>query len=58
MPDLGKYTGDVLAAYGVSLAILAVLIGISLVQARRSKQRLQQAEQRAQDRLEKSAAHG
>lgn len=29
MPDLGQYAFEVLAAYGVSLALIAALIGVS-----------------------------
>ena len=29
MPDLGEYAVEVLAAYGVSLALLLVIIGMS-----------------------------
>ena len=36
MPDLGLYTGEVLAAYAGSLALLAVLVGGSIWQARRT----------------------
>ena len=29
VPDLGKYAVEVLAAYGVSLALLVVIVGLS-----------------------------
>jgi heme exporter protein D len=46
MPDLGKYTGTVLSAYAVSLALLALIIGVSWWRSRRIKRRLQDAEAR------------
>ena len=49
IPDLGKYTATVLSAYGATLVLLAVLVGISWVQARRSKALLAQVEKRAQE---------
>lgn len=45
MPDLGKYAGAVLSAYGISLLLLAGLIGVSLWRARRVKAQLDRAEQ-------------
>ncbi|MEL6532545.1 MAG: heme exporter protein CcmD [Pseudomonadota bacterium] len=55
MPDLGLYTGEVLAAYAGSLALLAVLVGGSIWQARRVRRRLE-AMERA--RREASQSHG
>ncbi|WP_417247738.1 heme exporter protein CcmD [Celeribacter sp.] len=46
MPDLGKYAADVLAAYGVSFALLIALVWRSLAQSARAKQRLAEAEAR------------
>ena len=46
MPDLGKYTGDVLIAYGVSLLILGGIVLISILRARAVRARLAAAEQR------------
>ncbi|MEM5467952.1 heme exporter protein CcmD [Celeribacter marinus] len=46
MPDLGKYAGDVYAAYGVSLLLLALLIWRSLARSRSVKRRLVDAEHR------------
>lgn len=46
MPDLGKYAGDIYAAYGFTLALLAVLIWLSLVRSHRVKKRLVAAEKR------------
>lgn len=37
MPDLGKYAFEILMSYGLSLGLLAVLIGGSVWQARRVK---------------------
>ena len=46
IPDLGKYAGTVLSAYGVSLALLAVLVAASVIAGRRAARRLQDAEER------------
>lgn len=46
MPDLGEYSGTVLSAYGVALVLLAVIILVTWVQARRVKRRLDAAEAR------------
>jgi heme exporter protein D len=35
MPDLGDYAGAVLAAYGVSIALLGGLVVVSVLRARR-----------------------
>lgn len=37
MPDLGRYAGEVLLAYGASGAILGALIAVTLWQARAAK---------------------
>jgi heme exporter protein D len=37
MPELGKYAGAVLSAYGISLFLLFALIGLSWARARRMK---------------------
>lgn len=44
MPDLGPYAWAVLAAYGVTFVLLAVLVGVSLARARRVKAELQAQE--------------
>ncbi len=44
MPELGKYVVEVLAAYAASLALLAVLVGVSLRRGRAARAALQQAE--------------
>lgn len=46
MPDLGKYAGEVLLAYGVSGVVLALLVGLSILQARRVRRALAEAEAR------------
>ena len=46
MPDLGKYAFDVLAAYGVSLVILAGIVWLSLWQGARARKRLEEAERK------------
>ncbi|WP_417269638.1 heme exporter protein CcmD [Celeribacter sp.] len=46
MPDLGKYAGDVFAAYGISLLLLALLIWRSWARSRAVKKRLKDAEAR------------
>lgn len=46
MPDLGKYAGAVLSSYTVSLALLAVLVLVSVLRARRLKRTLSALEQR------------
>lgn len=46
IPELGKYAGPVLASYGVSLALLALLIVASVLRSRRVKRELEQVEGR------------
>ncbi|RWR06032.1 heme exporter protein CcmD [Paenirhodobacter populi] len=46
MPDLGRYTMTVLSAWGATLALLAVLVGVSLWQAARAKRALGAQEER------------
>ena len=46
IPDLGKYAATVLWAYGVSLALLLIIVWLSVWQARRMKRRLDAAEER------------
>lgn len=48
IPDLGKYQTEVLTAYGLSLGILIVMVGLLILRARRVKSELA--------RLEKSQA--
>ncbi len=40
MPDLGKYADTVLSAYGVSIALLLVLVWLSLRASRKAKEAL------------------
>lgn len=49
MPDLGKYAGEVLLAYGVAGILLAALVLFSIIQGRRVKRALDQAEARRKD---------
>lgn len=46
MPDLGKYSADVLAAYGVSALCLIAIVVLSLRQSARARKNLQDAENR------------
>ena len=46
MPDLGKYTGTVLSAYGVPLMLILGLVVLSLWQSRRARRALEAQEGR------------
>lgn len=46
MFGLDKYTDTVLMAYGVSIALLIVLIGMSLIKSKRIKRDLDEQEAR------------
>lgn len=46
MPDLGRHAVEVLSAYAVSLVILAGIVLLSWLQARRSRAALAAAEAR------------
>ncbi len=46
IPDLGKYTGTVLSSYAVSITLLVLLVGFSLLRARRVRAQLKQIEER------------
>jgi heme exporter protein D len=46
MPDLGKYAFAVLASYGASLALLALIVWASLRRARKVRADLEQVEAR------------
>lgn len=46
MPDLGKYAGTVLGAYGAGLALLVGLVLLTLWQGARVKQALEAVEAR------------
>lgn len=47
MPDLGKYAGVVLGSYAATTVLILALVGLTLWQARRVKQRLAELEARA-----------
>ena len=47
IPDLGKYQDAVLSAYGLSLVLLAAIIGLSVWRARAVKRQLDETEARA-----------
>lgn len=44
MPELGKYAGTVLSAYGASLVLLGLLVVVSWLRARRVKAALEKVE--------------
>ena len=44
IPDLGKHSETVLSAYGISLTLLILVIGISLARGARAKARLTRLE--------------
>ncbi len=44
MPDLGVYAGSVLAAYGISIALLVLLVGLSIRRYRRLRAELARVE--------------
>ena len=46
MPELGKYAFEVLASYGASLVLLAVIVGVSLWRGARVKAQLREIEAR------------
>ena len=37
MPDLGKYAAEVLAAYGITLSLLALLVAVTLMRGRKAR---------------------
>ena len=47
IPDLGKYAGTVLAAYGASVMLLLALVALTLWQGARVKRALHEVEARA-----------
>ncbi|MFA5580475.1 MAG: heme exporter protein CcmD [Paracoccaceae bacterium] len=46
MPDLGKYAGEVLTAYGVTIVLLVILVWATRARSARVKRRLEEAEAR------------
>lgn len=46
MPDLGRYAGEVMLAYGVSFGLMAGLIAWVWLRARASKRALEELETR------------
>ncbi|WP_090026317.1 heme exporter protein CcmD [Lutimaribacter saemankumensis] len=46
MPELGKYADAVLSSYGISIALLLVLVIASVHRARRVRRELDEVEQR------------
>ncbi len=44
MVDLGKYTSTVLSAYAVTLILLAILVVVSILRARRTRAALEKLE--------------
>lgn len=46
IPELGKYAGAVLSSYGVSLALLAVIVWASLRRSARVRRALEAMEKR------------
>lgn len=46
MPELGKYAGAVIGAWGVTLALLALLILLTWVQSRAARTKLDAIEAR------------
>lgn len=49
MPELGKYAATVLSAYAVSLLLIAALVGLSVLRARRVRRDLERVEKGARD---------
>ena len=49
MPDLGRYTAEVLAAYGISLGLLAGIVVASVLRSRRMRRALEEAEGRVRN---------
>jgi heme exporter protein D len=47
MPDLGKYAFSVLSAYGATLVLLAVLVGLTLWRGAKVRRALEKQEARA-----------
>lgn len=50
MPELGKYAMTVLASYGATLALLALLVGATLWRSVRVRRQLEEVETRKEAR--------
>ena len=48
MPELGKYAGTVLGAYGAALVLLVALVTLTIWQGRRVRRALEEVEARAE----------
>jgi len=46
MPDLGKYAAEVLSAYAVTIVLVVVLVGGSVLRARQVRAALRRIEER------------
>ena len=46
MPDLGKYGETILTAYGATIILVAVIVVLSIVRARKVKRQLDELEAR------------
>ena len=46
MVDLGDYAAEVISAYVISLALIAVLVAVSVASWRRAKRQLEEVERR------------
>jgi heme exporter protein D len=46
LPELGKYAGTVLWAYGASLALLAILVAMTLYKGRKVRDAMEEVEKR------------
>jgi heme exporter protein D len=55
MPDLDRYAATVLGAYGVTLAILALLVALSWWRSARVRRALAEAEARTRRRTDGTA---
>lgn len=46
MPELGKYAGAIMGAWGATLALVAFLVALTMIQSRKAKRLLDAAEAR------------
>ena len=49
MPELGKYSAEVLSAYGVTIVLLVAMCAMTWVRSHRVRRALEQAEARRTD---------